>query len=490
GKFGVVYRCKEKKSGRIFAAKNISTPRSEDRKDVEREVEIMQLLQHPRLLQLYDAFDNGKEEMILILEILRIEGGELFDRVIDEDFVLTERVSSIFIRQICEGVEFMHSQNILHLDMKPENVLCLSRTGNRIKLIDFGLARKFDPAKKLQILFGTPEFVAPEVISFAPIGYCTDMWSVGVICYVLLSGLSPFMGDTEAETMANVTVGVYDFDDESFNEITEEAKDFIRQLLVKDMKKRMSATECLQHPWLKRGKREDHKIDKKKLKRYVIRRRWKDHPRNLIPDLCRQFYALGWVTGTGGGISIKHGDNIYIAPSGVQKERIKPDDLFVQDISGNDICLPPEEKRLKKSQCTPLFMNAYTMRGAGAVIHTHSKAAVMATLLSPGKEFRISHQEMIKGIKNEVEKRYYRYDEELIVPIIENTCWEEDLKDEMAAVMKEYPATCAVLVRRHGVYVWGESWEKAKTMCECYDYLFEIAFQMKQMGINELVMKE
>lgn len=210
----------------------------------------------------------------------------------------------------------------------------------------------------------------------------------------------------------------------------------------------------------------------------------KEHPRFLIPELCKQFYHLGWVTGTGGGISLKHGNEIYIAPSGVQKERIQPEDMFVCDINEQDISGPPASKKLKKSQCTPLFMNAYTMRGAGAVIHTHSKAAVMATLLFPGQEFKITHQEMIKGIRKCTSGGYYRYDDMLVVPIIENTPEEKDLKERMAHAMNEYPDSCAVLVRRHGVYVWGETWEKAKTMCECYDYLFDIAVSMKKMGLD------
>ncbi|XP_046384235.1 methylthioribulose-1-phosphate dehydratase [Ischnura elegans] len=209
-----------------------------------------------------------------------------------------------------------------------------------------------------------------------------------------------------------------------------------------------------------------------------------EHPRNLIPQLCYQFYHLGWVTGTGGGISIKEGEHIYIAPSGVQKERLAPDDLFVQDITGHDLELPPPHKKLKKSQCTPLFMCAYTARNAGAVIHSHSKSAVMATMLYPGKEFKVSHLEMIKGIKNPKLGRNYRYDEELVVPIIENTPWEEDLKDRMAKTIEEYPATCAILVRRHGVYVWGDTWQQAKTMAECYDYLFDLAVQLKSHGLD------
>ncbi|XP_024152042.1 methylthioribulose-1-phosphate dehydratase isoform X1 [Oryzias melastigma] len=218
--------------------------------------------------------------------------------------------------------------------------------------------------------------------------------------------------------------------------------------------------------------------------RAVSEKEEKEHPRVLIPELCRLFYQLGWVTGTGGGISLRRGDQIYIAPSGVQKERIQPEDMFVCDVEERDISCPPPWKNLKKSQCTPLFMNAYTMRGAQAVIHTHSKAAVMATLLYSGKEFRITHQEMIKGIRKGTSGSNYRYDDMLVVPIIENTPEEKDLKDRMARAMEEYPDACAVLVRRHGVYVWGESWEKAKTMCECYDYLFDIAVQMKQSGLD------
>ncbi|KAF7496646.1 Myosin light chain kinase 3 [Sarcoptes scabiei] len=216
GKFGIVRRCHEKSTNKKLAAKFINTTCPQDRKDVEREVDIMCSLQHPRLLQLYDAFDDGKNQMCLIMEC--IEGGELFERVIDDDFVLTEKLAQFLFDKF----------------VKPENVLCVTRTGNRIKLIDFGFARKYD--KGLQVMFGTPEFAAPEVINFEDVGYTTDMWAVGVITYVLLSGLSPFMGDSDLETMANVTRAEFDFNDESFDPISEQAKDFISKLLVKDKK--------------------------------------------------------------------------------------------------------------------------------------------------------------------------------------------------------------------------------------------------------------
>ncbi|RWS06681.1 myosin light chain kinase: smooth muscle-like protein, partial [Dinothrombium tinctorium] len=212
-----------------------------------------------------------------------IEGGELFERVICDDFLLTEKSSVIFTRQICEGAEYMHSKYILHLDMKPENILCVTRTGNRIKIIDFGLARRFTPGEKLQVLFGTPEFCAPEVVNYERVGPTTDMWSIGVITYVLLSGLSPFMGDSDLETMANVTSAQWDFEDEAFDMISDEAKDFISKLLVKDKDERMTATEALNHPWLKRRKRRSEVIlDKTKLKKFVIRKKWQKATHAII----------------------------------------------------------------------------------------------------------------------------------------------------------------------------------------------------------------
>jgi len=209
-----------------------------------------------------------------------------------------------------------------------------------------------------------------------------------------------------------------------------------------------------------------------------------EHPLRLIPELLKQFYSIGWCSGTGGGISIRLANEIYIAPSGVKKERVKPEHIFIQTIDDQDIYVPPKELCLSRSQCTPLFMNAYKLRNAGAVIHTHSKWANLVTQLWPGNEFIITHQEMIKGIRNQATKAWYRYDETLKVPIVDNTCFEKDLKDSMAQAMHNNPSTCAVLVRRHGVYVWGATWQEAKSMAECYDYLFEMACLMKQHGLD------
>jgi len=196
-------------------------------------------------------------------------------------------------------------------------------------------------------------------------------------------------------------------------------------------------------------------------------------PRDLICELCRQFYTQGWVSGTGGGISIREGDKVYMAPSGVQKERLQPDDLFELDAEGNVLKAPAGNL----SACAPLFFNAFRIREAGAVMHSHSINALLATLIS-GDEFRVTHLEMMKGIRD------HGFHDELVVPVIENTAHEHKLADSMAEAMEAYPKSFAVLVRRHGVYVWGRDWVEAKRHAECYDYLFEAAVKMRQLGVD------
>ena len=196
--------------------------------------------------------------------------------------------------------------------------------------------------------------------------------------------------------------------------------------------------------------------------------------KTLIAELCRDFYRLGWVSGTGGGVSVRQGDRIFMAPSGVQKERMAAEDMFELDDAGA-VLSPPEHGKL--SECAPLFMNAYRMRNAGAVLHSHSVHAVMATLLFEDT-FEATHLEMLKGLRG------HGYRDRLVVPIIENTPREAELSDSMAKAMADFPDVDAVLVRRHGVYVWGESWQQAKTQAECYDYLFALAVEMRRCGID------
>ncbi|XP_056270507.1 myosin light chain kinase family member 4 isoform X2 [Pseudoliparis swirei] len=247
GRFGQVHKCIENSTGLLLAAKIIKA-RSQKEKDVVRnEIQVMNQLNHPNLIQLYATFES-RHDIILVMEY--VEGGELFDRIIDENYNLTELDTVLFIRQICEGLQYMHKMYILHLDLKPENILCVSRATNKIKIIDFGLARRYKPREKLRVNFGTPEFLAPEVINYEFVSFPTDMWSLGVITYMLLSGLSPFLGDDDNETLNNILACQWNFEVDEFTDISDEAKEFITLLLVKSKSWRMSAAESLRHPWL------------------------------------------------------------------------------------------------------------------------------------------------------------------------------------------------------------------------------------------------
>ncbi|XP_071471374.1 myosin light chain kinase, smooth muscle isoform X5 [Marmota flaviventris] len=222
GKFGQVFRLVEKKTGKIWAGKFFKAYSAKEKENIRQEISIMNCLHHPKLVQCVDAFEE-KANIVMVLEI--VSGGELFERIIDEDFELTERECIKYMRQISEGVEYIHKQGIVHLDLKPENIMCVNKTGTKIKLIDFGLARRLENAGSLKVLFGTPEFVAPEVINYEPIGYATDMWSIGVICYIL---------------------------------------------------NRLDCTQCLQHPWLMKDTKnmEAKKLSKDRMKKYMARRKW------------------------------------------------------------------------------------------------------------------------------------------------------------------------------------------------------------------------
>lgn len=196
---------------------------------------------------------------------------------------LSEEEATQFIKQILDGVQYLHSRGIAHFDLKPENIMLLDRNAAlpRIKLIDFGLAHKIEPGADFKNIFGTPEFVAPEIVNYEQLGLEADMWSIGVITYILLSGASPFLGDTKQETLGNISAVNYDFDEELFSNTSDLAKNFIRQLLEKDTRKRMTIQETLNHPWIKPLNPRQAMVKRlsvvnlENFKRQYARRRWK-----------------------------------------------------------------------------------------------------------------------------------------------------------------------------------------------------------------------
>ncbi|XP_042571490.1 death-associated protein kinase 2-like isoform X2 [Cyprinus carpio] len=255
GQFAIVKRCKEKSTGVEYAAKFIKKRQSKvgrrgvRREEIEREVDILQDLQHPNIITLHDVYEN-RTDVVLILEL--VSGGELFDFLARKES-LSEEEATEFIKQILNGVQYLHSKKIAHFDLKPENIMLLDNNIHlpRIKLIDFGLAHRIKDGVEFKNIFGTPEFVAPEIVNYEQLGLEADMWSIGVITYILLSGASPFLGDSNQETLANISAVDFEFAEEFFGSTSELAKSFIRQLLVKDTRKRLKIQDALNHPWIK-----------------------------------------------------------------------------------------------------------------------------------------------------------------------------------------------------------------------------------------------
>ncbi|XP_068162180.1 myosin light chain kinase, smooth muscle-like isoform X2 [Antennarius striatus] len=276
GKFGEVFRLSHKETGQECAGKFYRARTSKERKAARKEMELMNCLHHPKLVQCLAGYES-RSETVMVMEY--IAGGELFERLVDDSFEHTEPTSARYMQQILEGMRYVHHQNIVHLDLKPENIVCVDTTGTRIKIIDFGLASKLEEGKPLMVMHGTPEFVAPEVISFEPVGLETDMWSIGVICFVLLSGESPFQGNSDAETLALVTAASYEFDQEAFEDISDEAKDFISSLLKKDRRCRLSCVEALAHPWMVSftplSRTTTKSLNKGRMRRFLAKRKWK-----------------------------------------------------------------------------------------------------------------------------------------------------------------------------------------------------------------------
>uniref|UniRef100_A0A8C6T7F7 Myosin, light chain kinase 5 n=1 Tax=Neogobius melanostomus TaxID=47308 RepID=A0A8C6T7F7_9GOBI len=274
GKFGNVYKLTHRESGGVRAGKFYKGRRAKEREAARKEIELMNHLHHPKLVQCLGAYDH-RLEMVMVMEF--IAGGELFERIVDDSFEHTETSSAHYMQQILEGVAFMHQKKILHLDLKPENIVCVDTSGTEIKIIDFGLASH--DSVPLKVMHGTPEFVAPEVINYEQVSPATDMWSIGVICYILLSGESPFQGNSDAETLALVTAAQYEFDEESFEEISDEAQNFISSLLNKAPRRRMTGAEAVGHPWMAAFDSDDtassKSLSKEKMKKFLARQKWK-----------------------------------------------------------------------------------------------------------------------------------------------------------------------------------------------------------------------
>ncbi len=255
GEFGITYSCVDKDTQEVYACKSISKRKlrtAVDVEDVRREVAIMgHLPQHPNIVSLKGAYEDD-EAVHLVMELC--EGGELFDRIIARGHY-TERAAAGVTRTIVEVVQLCHIHGVMHRDLKPENFLFANKTENSLlKAIDFGLSVFFKPGERFSEIVGSPYYMAPEVLK-RNYGPEIDVWSAGVILYILLCGVPPFWAETEQGVAQAILRGNLDFRREPWPKVSDSAKSLVRHMLEPDPKERYNAQQVLDHPWLQNAKK-------------------------------------------------------------------------------------------------------------------------------------------------------------------------------------------------------------------------------------------
>ena len=292
GAYGKVVKVRHKISKVLRAMKIIHKDKislgSEEEEALINEINVVKSLDHPNIMKVYEFF-NKDNCLYIISELL--SGGELLDKI-NENGYLNENVSAFLMKQIFSAVDFCHQKGIIHRDLKPENILIESdEEANKefftIKIIDFGTSGKLKNGEMFNLNVGTPLYISPEVLKNKYNEKC-DIWSCGVIMYMMLSGQPPFKGENDVEIYQSIKEGKYNFDDEKWDDISNDAKDLINNLLIKDINKRYSAKQALSHPWIK-NHRKNKIIDKQKLNEVV------QNLRNYSAKLKLQQLSLAYI---------------------------------------------------------------------------------------------------------------------------------------------------------------------------------------------------
>jgi len=254
GHFAVVRRAVDKKTGEMVAVKHIDKSMVERDETLEREIQILSVTDHPRIVKLRGIFDSP-DTMYIVMDLM--EGGELYDEIIRRE-TFTEKEASYVLQQLLEALDYLHDKGFVHRDLKLENLLLCSKGSLDIKVADFGLSRHINPDSKAQTACGTPFYVAPDILlADNNFGYgpAVDMWAVGVILYILLSGRLPFSGgdqdDNDEALFTNILEAKLVWKKPQFDVVSDVAKDLISHLIVADPNLRFSAKQALEHPFIK-----------------------------------------------------------------------------------------------------------------------------------------------------------------------------------------------------------------------------------------------
>ncbi|XP_018862942.1 kalirin isoform X2 [Parus major] len=271
GRFSIVKKCVHKATRKDVAVKFISK-KMKKKEQAAHEAALLQHLQHPQYITIHDTYESPTS-YILVLELM--DDGRLLDYLMNHDELMEEKVA-FYIRDTMEALQYLHNCRVAHLDIKPENLLIDLRIPvPRVKIIDLEDAVQITGHYHVHHLLGNPEFAAPEVIQGLPVSLSTDIWSIGVLTYVMLSGVSPFLDESKEETCINVCRVDFSFPHEYFSDVSHAARDFINVILQEDFRRRPTAATCLQHPWLQphNGSYSKIPLDTSRLASFIERRR-------------------------------------------------------------------------------------------------------------------------------------------------------------------------------------------------------------------------
>lgn len=249
GNFAVVRKVRRKCDKKFFAAKIIKKKnlKQEELNNLHGEVRVLKKLRHPNINSLVETFDT-KHHLYMVLELLR--GEELFTSIVQKKFY-SEREAANVIRQVARACQYMHARGVIHRDFKPENLVFLDEKNSQICVTDFGLAKFVNlEGGALKKACGTPNYVSPEMLHQREYDSQIDMWSIGVILYILLCGFPPFSHQNKRELYKLIKKGVYSFPRPYWDTVSEEAKDCVRKLLCTDPTVRLNATRLLGHDWI------------------------------------------------------------------------------------------------------------------------------------------------------------------------------------------------------------------------------------------------
>lgn len=257
GSFGQVYKVQHRETKQLRALKMVKKTAlkyQDEKSDELVEIKISQQLEHPNILKLFEVSQDEKN-FYIVSELMT--GGDLFNQI-SKISSYTEKNAAVIIEQILSVVAYLHAKNIVHRDLKPENIMLeTNKQGDlNVKIIDFGAANYFK-GQPLKMKIGTAYYIAPEVIKKS-YGLKCDIWSVGVIMYVMLCGYPPFEGDDDEEIMKSVQEGKFDFSGEEWDVVSKEAKNFIKKLLTYNENDRIDAEAALKDPWIVKNKSVDN----------------------------------------------------------------------------------------------------------------------------------------------------------------------------------------------------------------------------------------